>query len=203
MTTTASPTDQKPGRLEQRKARTRAAILDAAARLFQANGFEATSIQLIAESAQTGIGTVYGYFASKEEILREVLKAHSVVAVEHYRSALSPGTNAVDRVCGALAAFAAYLREHRTILIDGFHSGRHNRAGDEAPTAWLTQAFQAMIADGIARGDIRRLPVDSTVRMLLSGYTTAMLGIGGWHGREDDPQTMRDLEALTRALLTP
>ncbi len=62
-----------PGRLERRKARTRAAIIDAATALFHERGFEETSIQQIAERADTGVGTLYGYFGSKDQILREVL----------------------------------------------------------------------------------------------------------------------------------
>ncbi|MCA9823169.1 MAG: helix-turn-helix transcriptional regulator, partial [Dehalococcoidia bacterium] len=64
-------------RLERRKARTRASILSAAEQLFGSRGYDDTSIAQIAETADTGVGTVYGYFASKAEILQAVLRDHS------------------------------------------------------------------------------------------------------------------------------
>jgi hypothetical protein len=45
------------------------------------------------------------------------------------------------------------------------------------------------------------LPLDATVRMLVGTTMLAMLGIGNWAGEEDKPQTLADLEALTRGLL--
>ena len=48
--TTVAPA---PGRLERRKARTRAAIISAASKLFHERGYEDTSIQQIAELADT------------------------------------------------------------------------------------------------------------------------------------------------------
>ena len=55
---------------EQRKKRTRLAILDAAVKLFSENGFTETSIEQIARVAGVGKGTVYSYFPTKKMILR-------------------------------------------------------------------------------------------------------------------------------------
>ncbi len=190
-------------RVERRKARTRAAILETASRLFRENGFDATSIQDIAEMADAGVGTLYGHFASKEEILREVLRSHAVEAVERFRVEVSKDLPALDRLCAALGAFASYLRDNRTILRSGFRSGMRSPHYDESPANWLGQACRQLIADGIARGELRDVPVDATVRLLVGTYTLAMLGIGGWHGHEDSPQTVEDLETLARTLLRP
>ena len=81
-------------RLERRKARTRATILEAAGALFRDNGYEETSIQQIAERADTGVGTLYGYFASKEEMLHEVLRQHSDEAIERYQASVDESTPA-------------------------------------------------------------------------------------------------------------
>ena len=57
------------GAREQKKRRTKKAILDAAVELFGKNGFEKTSIAQLAEKAGVGKGTVYGYFKTKQDIL--------------------------------------------------------------------------------------------------------------------------------------
>ncbi|MEJ2586032.1 MAG: TetR/AcrR family transcriptional regulator [Deltaproteobacteria bacterium] len=58
--------------LQERRARERAErkaqILDAARSLLMAEGLQGTSINKIAERAELGVGTLYFYFESKEEI---------------------------------------------------------------------------------------------------------------------------------------
>jgi AcrR family transcriptional regulator len=64
----------KEGRVERRKARTRAALLAAARRLFAAQGVDPTTIAEIAEEADIAVGSFYNYFATKEELLEAVLE---------------------------------------------------------------------------------------------------------------------------------
>lgn len=54
---------------ERKKAATRRHILDAALRLFAEHGFEAPTVDEIAAAADTGKGTIYNYFRTKEDIL--------------------------------------------------------------------------------------------------------------------------------------
>jgi AcrR family transcriptional regulator len=53
---------------EQKKQKTRSAIMEAAVRLFSENGFEKTSIEQLARAAGIGKGTIYSYFQTKTEI---------------------------------------------------------------------------------------------------------------------------------------
>ncbi len=53
---------------EQKKSETRQAIYNAAVYLFSEKGFEATSIEDIAQVAGIGKTTIYGYFSNKDEI---------------------------------------------------------------------------------------------------------------------------------------
>ena len=56
------------GLREQKKNETRLALTEAALKLFSERGFEKTSIEDIAREAGIGKATVYGYFATKDEI---------------------------------------------------------------------------------------------------------------------------------------
>ena len=51
-----------------------ALILEGARRLFAANGFDATSMDDIAEAASVAKGAVYHHFASKEAVFLRVLE---------------------------------------------------------------------------------------------------------------------------------
>ena len=62
------------GRVESRKARTRANLLAAARHLFAGRGVERTTIAEIAEHADVAIGSFYNYFSTKEELLDALLE---------------------------------------------------------------------------------------------------------------------------------
>ena len=52
------------------------AILAAALDLFAERGFHGTAVPLVAERAKVGAGTIYRYFASKEELVNALFKLH-------------------------------------------------------------------------------------------------------------------------------
>ncbi len=198
MTTVSPP---PPGRLERRKARTRAAIITAASKLFHERGYEETSIQQIAELADTGVGTLYGYFGSKEDILREVLQTERDEALDRFFAGINERTSHMDRACLAVTALGTYLKKNRTILVSAFQVGARNPQVDEAQSEWLHASFHAMIREGIASGEFREVPIDPTVRMLVGTTMLATLGIGNWAGLQDRPETLTELESLTRSVL--
>jgi AcrR family transcriptional regulator len=62
------------GRVERRKARTRANLLAAARHLFAARGIERATIAEIAEHADIAIGSFYNYFSTKDELLDALIE---------------------------------------------------------------------------------------------------------------------------------
>lgn len=60
---------QPLGRLERKKQRTRAALVDAALRLFAEKGYERTTVAEIAEAADVSTRTFFLHFPAKEHVL--------------------------------------------------------------------------------------------------------------------------------------
>ena len=64
---------EKMGLQEKKKIMRRKRILAAATTLFQTRGYADTTINAIADKADVGVGTIYNYFSSKNEILLNII----------------------------------------------------------------------------------------------------------------------------------
>ncbi len=79
-------------RRERKKRETRRRIVAEATRLFSERGFDAPTVDEIAEAADVAKGTIYNYFGSKEAILFEFLfDVEQQVQAELARFAEAPG----------------------------------------------------------------------------------------------------------------
>jgi AcrR family transcriptional regulator len=93
----------------EKQARTRAALLDAAARVFVERGFQGASVEVIAAEAGFTRGAFYSNFASKEELFAELLQQRVYTAyAELARATAGPDRPTMREVGEQLAA----LQEH-------------------------------------------------------------------------------------------
>lgn len=80
----------------------RAEVLDAAARVFHEKGYDATTIQDIADEVGIFKGSVYYYISSKEDVLFEVLE-------EVHQGAIKAVTEAVENAGDPLQKIRAFI----------------------------------------------------------------------------------------------
>ncbi len=71
---------------------TRERVLEAAVGCFERSGFEETTTAMIAEHAGVAVGTVYGYFRDKREILLELLDTEVAEEAEQVIEQLDPAS---------------------------------------------------------------------------------------------------------------
>jgi AcrR family transcriptional regulator len=148
------------------------------------------------------VGTLYGYFLKKDEILREVLRHHGEEEIAGFTALINDQTPAIERLCLALNAFGRWVRDNRTLLISAFEVSARVKDDDDTAANWISKATAGMIREGIASGEFRPVPIGVTARSLISVYSMAMLGVTVWQGMEDSPRTLEDLEQMVRTLLT-
>jgi AcrR family transcriptional regulator len=87
------------GLRERKKQRTRCALIDCAFALFQRKGFDATTIDEIAEAVDVSPRTFFRYFASKEEVALSLIDEQLVVLIDllAHRPAEEPVLTALHR----------------------------------------------------------------------------------------------------------
>ena len=89
---------------------TRARLLTAAAEEFAQAGFERASVDAISLAAGYAKGTIYNYFASKEELFLAVVEEASAQAAA--ASAVPADAPARDRLAAVITGFCAWASEH-------------------------------------------------------------------------------------------
>jgi len=91
MTTLHGGTQPALGLRERKKAKTRAAIQRHALQLFREQGYEATTVEQIAEAAEVSPSTFFRYFGTKEEVaLYDDFDPLIIAAFEAQPAELSP-----------------------------------------------------------------------------------------------------------------
>ncbi len=144
----------------------RQALLDAALRLFSARGYEAVGIEEIAAAAQTGVGSVYAYFRSKQQLLLVLVQDYLAVLQALDLRAPFATADPVSAIEWALRralvpdrAYAGLWRAWREAAL----THEELRPLDRAITEWMRDAVAALIEDARDSGRLRpELDVSAT-----------------------------------------
>ncbi|MBN1647050.1 MAG: TetR/AcrR family transcriptional regulator [Spirochaetales bacterium] len=85
-------------RKEKEKEQRRSDILDGAKRLFKKNGYEKTTMQMIADEAELAKGTLYLYFKDKNEIIFQILTNANAVLFDLMEKKAAEGKTGFEKV---------------------------------------------------------------------------------------------------------
>lgn len=186
------------------KEATRERLLTAAADEFGRVGLECANVDAISVGAGFAKGTVYNYFASKEDLFVAVVERASADAVA---SATEPSTGPPrDRVVAALEAFCGWVRDHDSfarVLVRECLMGtpslypRVIRA--EQP---LVEALSAMLAALHPSHGVRRDVPPDVLALALAGLTDLAL-VRHWASGGTEPTLAEIPELVVTLLLDP
>lgn len=194
-------------RHDRRRAKTRAALLDAAEAAFARHGFAAARIDAIAAEADVSVGSIYGHFGSKDG-LWSTLAERALERFDAYlQQAYAGDWPALDRV---IACGDAYHRFHvdypgsfRFLAFDGGSEGRvpiddpDASARVSARLEAVIGRFEREIAAAMSAGEARQ----GDARLTASFLWAAWNGTIGLTMRQDGlALSEADLEAcITQA----
>jgi AcrR family transcriptional regulator len=129
-----------------RKARTRQAILAAAAGCFRDHGFAGCSVDAIAEAAGVTKPTIYAHFESKEGLFDELLR-------ETFLRVKDEPLPAVDDRAALEAALTTHATRHAATLLDPESLGLLRAVVAELMRRpeWAQELFRSIPEDGLQR----------------------------------------------------
>jgi TetR/AcrR family transcriptional regulator len=114
-------------RKDRERERHRLEILAAAERVFVRKGYLGTTVEDIAREAEFAVGTLYNFFAGKEELYAEVVTRTAREFIESFESVVLSKEDPEEAVGSLIELRLTHFEEHRgffRVLIDAFPGGR-------------------------------------------------------------------------------
>jgi AcrR family transcriptional regulator len=172
-----------PGKRERNKEANRAAILEAAQKVFLQRGFDAVTIRDVIGETDLAAGTFYNYFRTKEALLHALVADHIGALTAELRRVRNEARSLDAFVHGAyLAAFRAVVQDPvlHTLMLRNESAVRSLYA--ESVMGISVRALREDIEDAIRRGIMPAL--DATY------LAAALFGAGYEMGRRlaESPQ---------------
>lgn len=177
-------------------------ILVAATRVLERDGYAAMSTNRVADEAEVSIGSLYRYFADKDEIF-ETLRAQAAEAItDRLTEAVTEafGRPPFDGVRAVVAALVAALREHAAVtraLINEVPLGVHANTLPEIEHR-LAQFTRMYAAQQVP--DLDPAELEARVYLAMGVTLSSCLRIALEAPPELDPEHLVDLVAGMLAL---
>ena len=170
----AAPESPAPGRRERRKLEVRARLLAAAEALFDQHGIADTKVSEICERADVAQKTFFNHFADQAgPAARAGRNASSTSCWSTSRRPASGPAARRERLTAFFACIAENALEagpmRRELLTEIIHVSQATQRSGSASARALRDAFGALVADGLAAGDVSRAHSRETLTDMVLG----------------------------------
>ncbi|MFO0983363.1 MAG: TetR/AcrR family transcriptional regulator [Planctomycetota bacterium] len=160
-------------RIDERKRRE---IVNVAARLFASRPFHQVRLEDVAAAAGIGKGTIYIYFATKEDLYGSLLHEQLLeLTVRIERAIAPPGGSAWDALAATVGEIVAFSAQHPE-LFEMLRAGwipTSERLHEQRRT--LLRLLSGIIRNGIRSGELADANPTLTATFILSAVRGAML----------------------------
>jgi AcrR family transcriptional regulator len=189
-----------PRRSDRRRARTRAALLEAGRALYALRGLDAVSVDEIVAAADVAKGSFYNHFHDKDGFAREIAGGVRRQAERAVEAANAGVVDAAERVARALCVFIRFAIDHR----DSAQVLWRLNSGATMADAPINRGLRGEVERGIATGRFPQVDVGAGVLLIMGTVVISMR-----HALEErsamPPATLalRMAAGMLRALGTP
>ena len=97
---------------EQRRAASRAQLLDAAEEVFSRKGFHETALREVAERAEWSVGSVYSFFENKDDLFRQIFIRRGEEFMPAMRAILAAHVAPLDALDALVDFQVGFFRAH-------------------------------------------------------------------------------------------
>ncbi|HJW27467.1 MAG TPA: TetR/AcrR family transcriptional regulator [Rhodocyclaceae bacterium] len=151
------PASDESGRRERKRLQQLDHLADTAWTLFEAGGYEAVTMERIAEVADVAKGTLYKHFPVKEALLRHRFHRELRAGWPEIQSRLAVAAPGRTRLALFLDRHAAWCEGHRAYLLPyvRFRLADPQLASEGRERSGINCIFTELIAQGQAAGDFR------------------------------------------------
>ena len=161
-------------RRERRKLEVRARIVASGLELFREHGFADAKISDICERADVAHKTFFNHFPSKQDLVRQIAQHAIGELLIDIETARKEGANTADRLARFFRGMAQRSVEagpmFREVVSELVHVV-HESGSRSHEARRLHDAFGAIVADGLAAGDVtRRHDAETLTEMILGAY---------------------------------
>lgn len=174
-------------RKEREKAQRREVLIDAAERVFFANGFESATMEMVAEEAEYSKATLYLYFKSKEDLYLAIIERGNAILRQMFTEVLKSEQVGFEKIRSIGEAYCAFAKKYPAYFnaMLYFESAEFDRLLKESPFAQACfeqshHIFEIVIdvlKQGLQDGTIRKDIDPNMVAVLLWAQTTGVLQI--------------------------
>lgn len=200
--------DPSLSRREQNKREKRGRIIAASRALFAHKGFDATTTQEIAEAAQIGIGTLFLYAKTKEDLLIQVFHDEMIDLIEQAYRAARNEAEFTDQVMAFFDTLVTYheldLSLARALLRQvGWVQSEEQRGAVRALMAKLLRRLAMIVEAGKTAGRIDpATPLNGAAGAIFGCYQLRLnMLVNGYCDREQYARYLRrDLRLLLDGL---
>ena len=143
---------------ERNKREKRARILAAARRLFERQGFEATTAREICRRAGIGTGTLFLYVRDKRELLFLVFRDEARDLFRSGRERAAAAPNLIDALMGLFGEFIAFYARNPALsrlIVEELFMRDHEPDAMGALTAEYLGCIEDVLAGPRSRGELR------------------------------------------------
>ncbi|MFD5812178.1 TetR/AcrR family transcriptional regulator [Rhodococcus aetherivorans] len=184
----AKPASKRQPPIGQGKRRNRdSEVMAAAIRLIYEKGYDGASLQDVANEVGVLKGSLYYYFASKEDLLVRIMKESHAQVEDIYRGIEAQDLSPLDKLLSLLGALMTWYLDH-TPRVAIYFNERHRLSGErlqevDAEGRRFEQMIQSYLLEAQRAGEINdQIDTKLAVRFIIGALNSVPMWYRPGHG---------------------